>query len=190
MALRPSPRPRQTPTLFTREVNDMEIQTRQSRATGSYVGAIILIVIGVAALVANLGGSKYVEESVLLVLGAAFLVAYAFQRRYGYLVPGGIMTGFGAGVLASSLAGATDGGPYAVIGGGLGFLLIFAVDLLVARVSTRWWPVIPGGVLVLAGTAMSAGNDQYVHQLQVWSPVLLIALGLAILLARLRPAGR
>lgn len=168
----------------------MEIQGRHSRSTGSYVGALILIVIGVAALVANLGGSKYVEESVLVVIGVAFLIAYAFTRRYGYLVPGGILTGFGAGVLASSLVGTGDGGPYAVIGGGLGFLLIFALDYLVARVSVRWWPVIPGGALVLTGSAMTGAGDAYVRQLQTWSPVLLIALGIAILLARVRPVTR
>lgn len=162
----------------------------ESSKSGSYVGAIILIVIGVVALAANLGGGKYVGDSLLLALGLAFLIGYAFTRRYGYLVPGGILTGLGGAVLATSLSGTSDGGAYALIGGGIGFLLIFALDLLVSRINRRWWPVIPGALMIVAGSATATGNDVFVRQAQVWAPVLLIAIGLVILIARPRPVSR
>ena len=55
----------------------MEIRNDRSRNSGAYVGATLLIVIGLCALVANLWGSKYVYESIPLAIGVAFLVAYA-----------------------------------------------------------------------------------------------------------------
>jgi hypothetical protein len=154
------------------------------------VGATLLIVIGLCALVANLWGSKYVYESIPLAIGVAFLVAYALTRQYGFLVPGAILFGVGAGLLASSLLNASDGGPYVVIGGGIGFLLIFCVDMLVSGNTNCWWPVIPGGLMVLVGAGTAGENQGFIRQLEVWSPILLVALGVFILVAHLRQPRR
>jgi hypothetical protein len=163
--------------------------SQKARNSGAYVGAAILIVIGLIALVANLGGSSYVYQSIPLVIGVAFLLAYSLTRQYGFLVPGGILTGVGAGVLTSSLSDPAAGGAYVVLAIGLGFLLIFAVDVLVSRATSRWWPVIPGGLMLLIGTGIASDSEGVTRQLQVWSPVLLIALGVLILLARVRERG-
>jgi hypothetical protein len=168
----------------------MDTRNDMTRNSGAYVGATLLIVIGLCALVANLWGSKYVYESVPFAIGVAFLVAYALTRQYGYLVPGGILSGVGAGLLTSSLLNASDGGPYTVIGGGIGFLLIFCVDMLVSRITMRWWPVIPGGLMVLIGTGMAGENQDLIRQFEIWSPLLLIALGVVILVARIRQPSR
>jgi len=168
----------------------MEIRNDRSRNSGAYVAATLLIVIGLCALVANLWGSKYVYESIPLAIGVAFLVAYGLTRQYGFLVPGGILSGVGAGLLASSLINASDGGPYVVIGGGIGFLLIFCVDMLVTRNTMRWWPVIPGGLMVLVGAGTAGESQGLIRQFEVWSPILLIALGVLILVARLRQPSR
>lgn len=164
----------------------MEIQRDSGRNSGAYVGATILIVIGVCALVANLGGSTYVYESIPLAIGVAFLVAYALTRRYGFLVPGGILSGVGAGVLTSSILNVSDGGPYVLIGGGIGFLLIFCVDALVSRSTARWWPVIPGGLMLLAGGGTLSQSNDFRRQFEIIAPLLLIGLGVLILLSRTR----
>lgn len=164
----------------------MDIAPRHTHNSGAYVGAAFLIVIGLFALIANLGGPRIGEEAVPLVIGIAFMVAYGMTSRYGFLVPGGILTGVGGGIWLASLLGATDNGPYAVIGGGLGFLLIYALDILRSGRSARWWPVVPGVLMVLVGSGMAAGNQELVRQIGTWSPVLLIALGLWILFARSR----
>lgn len=55
------------------------------------LSGVILIVIGIVFLAAQryrLGG-----EAVVAAIGIAFLAAFAYTRNYGYLVPGGIMTG-------------------------------------------------------------------------------------------------
>jgi uncharacterized membrane protein len=168
----------------------MEIRNDRNRNSGAYVGATLLIVLGLSALVANLWGSKYGYESIPLAIGVAFLVAYALTHQYGFLVPGGILSGVGAGLLASSLINASDAGPYVVIGGGVGFLLIFCIDMLVSRAAMRWWPVIPGGLMVLIGTGTAGENQDVLRQFEVWSPVVLIAIGVLILFARLRQPSR
>ena len=168
----------------------MEKGVNTSRGSGAFVGAAILIVIGVAALIGNLGGGQYVGESLALAIGVAFLVAYVMTRQYGYLVAGGILSGVGAGVLIGSALNASDSGSFATIGGGLGFLLIYAVDVVAGRVSSRWWPVVPGALMLVAGTSTVNDSAGLARQFEIWSPVLLIALGVLILISRGRRANR
>ena len=146
------------------------------------------IVIGLAALVANLGGDKYVYEAIPLAMGVAFFVAYASTRQYGFLVPAGILSGLGAGLVASTIFNATDQqvAPYVVDGLGLGFLSIFAIDVLVARTASRWWPLVPGGVMVVIGSSATLSRQQVTDQFGIWMAVFLIVLGVAMLFTRTR----
>lgn len=162
---------------------------KPAQNSGAYVGAALLIVIGGAALIGNLGGSDYVYLSIPLALGVAFFIAYAATRQYGFLVPAGILTGVGAGLLAATVANVADTGPYAAIGGGLGFILIYALDVAISRTATRWWPVVPGALMVVAGSTTAVNDQLVIRQLQIAAPVVLIALGVFILvsLARRRP---
>lgn len=164
----------------------MEVHPKQARSSSSYVGAVLLIVIGLGVLVNNLGGQRFGGSFVPLAVGVAFLVAYAVDRKYGYLVPGGILTGVGAGMLTASLLNVSDQGALAAIGGGIGFLLIYAVDLITSGTAARWWPVIPGSLMVVAGASVASNNNDVIRQLGQWSPLLLIALGVWILVARSR----
>jgi hypothetical protein len=138
---------------------------------------LFLILIGAALLGATttgLGG-----EVVVAFLGIAFLAAYAATRAYGLLIPGAILSGLGAGIIAES-AGAP--GEAVVLGLGLGFLAIPVVDLLVARPRPAWWwPLIPGGILTVIGAAELTGIDDAARYLV---PVLLIVIGAALLLRR------
>ena len=154
--------------------------------SGAYIGAAILILIGVTALVANLGGSKYVYEAIPLALGVAFAIAYATTRQYGFLVPAGILSGVGAGLVLSSLLGTNDAGTLVLIGGGLGFLAIFAVDMLVPNVSVRWWPLIPGGLMLVVGASTANASEEVIRQLQIWSPLFLVGIGVVLLLTQVR----
>jgi hypothetical protein len=168
----------------------MDTSPKQTRNSGTYVGAAILILVGLFALMANLGGPRIGEEAIPLAIGIAFMVAYAFTRRYGYLVPGGILTGVGGGILVASLLGLSDNGPLAVIGGGLGFLLIYAVDVARSGLAARWWPIVPGALMVLIGAGTAAQNQGWVQQVGTWSPLLLIVLGIWIIVARGRQPSR
>lgn len=139
------------------------------------IWGIFLIGIGVAALAA----SVYPEMGtvILLVLGLGLLTLFAVTREYGALVPGGILTGLGAGILASTamtLADEATGGVI-VAGLGLGFLSIWVIGLLFRLEENHPWPLIPGAILTTVGAALLIG-EQAVELLRFW-PVIIIALG-------------
>lgn len=144
---------------------------------GGVVGGLILIGLGLAFFamrIWELSGSV-----VLLGLGAAFLVAWTATRTYGLLVPGGILTGLGAGVLLEEQRLLGDG--VVVLGLGLGFLAIWLLDLVLggAQARRRWWPVIPGGVLLVVGMTIGVPGLEDIWQ---WAwPVALMVIGAIVL---------
>ena len=143
----------------------------------------ILIALGALFFVVQLtdGGG----EAVVAVIGGAFLVAYAFTRQYGFLVPGGIMTGLGVGIVLQNEATPEAGG-VVVIGLGVGFLLLYAIDLLVRQGAALWWPIIPGGILTAIGVLIEADQVQILNQLEWAWPLVLIAIGVIVLFLQVR----
>lgn len=114
-------------------------------------------------------------------VGAAFLIAYLATRRFGLLVPGGIVTGLGVGLVVTA-----QGGPEAapLLGLGLGFLSISAIDRLLGEGDAAWWPLIPGGILTVLGGAQITGIRDAGRFLV---PAALILVGAVLVL---RPARR
>ena len=145
--------------------------------------AVVLIAIGVIGVItqywrpnADIGGW------VVMVIGLGFLGLFAYTRTYGYAVPGGIMTGLGAGIVVSQTvpwATSEGEGGAVVLGLGLGFLSILLLQTLAAEVRNSWWPVIPGGILATVGTALLIGG-QAVQALDYWG-IALVAIGLIVL---------
>ena len=126
---------------------------------GSLTGGLVLIALGLAFLAMQffeqIGGSV-----VLLSLGAAFLTAHLIYRVYGLLIPGCILLGLGAGLLAEETALVPAISEPVVVGLGIGFMLIWVIDRVFTRRGPRgsWWPLIPGSILLLVGIAESLGN--------------------------------
>ena len=149
------------------------------RDMGGWLPGVVLIAVGVtlfAVQLLNLDG-----DVIVLVIGLVFAVAYAATRRYGLLIPAGIMTGLGSGIL---LENSGVMGEPVVLGLGLGFLAIYAGDLIStgAREPGRWWPLIPGTILtIIAGAESTFGADGARVIAQGW-PILLIAAGAWLLL--------
>lgn len=144
-----------------------------------WLPGVILIAVGLTLFAVQLLNLN--ADIIVLVIGLVFAVAYAATRRYGLLIPAGIMTGLGAGIL---LENAGVMGEPVVIGLGLGFLAIYAGDLLVtgARAPGRWWPLVPGTILTLiAGVESTFGADGARVIAQGW-PIILIAAGAWLLL--------
>lgn len=134
---------------------------------------VLLILLGgllLAVTRTGLGG-----EVVPAAIGVAFLIAWAATRQYGLLVPGGILTGLGIGILAQEQSG-YDG--LVVLGLGLGFLLILLGD----PGAGRWWPLIPGGILTVIGFVALADQGGWVGDVARWWPALLIVAGVWFLL--------
>lgn len=168
--------------------------TAQGAGTGprdQITFAIILIVVGVGGLAmqllqppADIGGW------VVLLIGLGLLGAFTYTRQYGYLIPGGIMTGLGAGIaISESFTFANDEatGGVIVLGLGLGFVSIWAIGSIVRLAENHWWPVVPGGILTIVGAALLIGG-QAVDLLDYWG-VAVVALGLFVLWRALTAGG-
>lgn len=140
-----------------------------------------LLLIAVGLVLYFLQGTTEGHVTVFLLLGGLFIAAYFSRREYGLLVPGGVLTGLGLGLLAEdwSLLDATQPVP---LGLGLGFLLIFVVDRLYTRAG-NWWPLIPGGILVLVGIGLQRGIVRWVFR-EGW-PLALVAAGVFLILRSL-----
>ena len=149
------------------------------RDMGGWLPGVILIAVGAtlfAVQLLNLDG-----DVIVLVIGLIFAAAYATTRRYGLLIPAGILTGLGAGIL---LENSGVMGEPVVLGLGLGFLAIYAVDLVStgARTPGRWWPLVPGGILTIIAAAESTFGPDGARLISQGWPILLIAAGAWLLL--------
>lgn len=127
----------------------------------------------------------------LAALGGAFLVAGVLRREAGLMIPGGILTGLGLGVVLVS-------GRFAFLNGdqqGAVFMAAFAFGWLLITVftavftaETQWWPLIPGGIMALISASLffegQLGN--VMNLFAVAGPLLLIGLGLFVLLKAFR----
>ncbi len=161
-----------------------------TRARNQLAAAATLISIGAGSLA--LRAAETVPGSgswIVLVVGIAFMVAHAVTRKYALLVPGGILTGLGAGIAISQQLPVTDQmvTGTVVLGLGLGFLSIWAVGSLFRVTGNHWWPLVPGGILALVGGSLLAGG-QTAQILDYW-PIVLVGAGLLVLW-RARVAAR
>jgi hypothetical protein len=138
------------------------------------IPGLVLIVLGIAFLLAQY--FEFGPALFLILLGLVFLVPYALTRSYGLLIPGCILAGVGLGlVFDRPPLGTAIAVP---LGLGLGFIAIFVLQLIVARQS-HWWPLIPGGLLVLVGIAEGIPQAQVLFE-KGW-PLILVLAGLLIL---------
>jgi len=148
---------------------------RSQVATG-----IALVVIGVVAL-----ALQYFEGPgravILLLAGGSFIATYFYSDIYGLLIPGGILSGLGLGILGE-WAELSVKDPNA-IGLGIGFASIYVIERLYRR-RAHWWPLIPGVILIVSGLGAHFGDVG--HILWRWSPAVLVILGLVLVYRALR----
>jgi len=153
----------------------------EGRNDGAWVGGLILIVIGLVFLAGQFvtNASHYV----VLGVGLTFLVAFFATRNYGFLVPAGIVSGVGVGLVLMLVEPGRIGSGLLLVSLGIGFIAIWVVGALFRLRENHPWPFIPGGILVTVGTISLAGT-RYGDVARLAWPVALIVLGLAFLLRR------
>jgi hypothetical protein len=144
-----------------------------------WLPGVILIVVGGTLFAVQLLNLD--ADVIVLVIGLVFGSAFVAARRYGLLIPAGILTGLGTGILLEDFG--VIGEPV-VLGLGLGFLAIYGADLLTsgARAPGRWWPLIPGTILTVIAGAESTFGEEGARVIKQGWPVILIAAGAWILL--------
>ncbi len=124
-----------------------------------------------------------------LLLGFAMLAWGSLTHRTGWLIPGGVLSGIGLGILAME-------GPWnfpAEMQGGI-FLVCFAfgwfaITLLSAIFTcTQWWALIPGGIMaVIGGAILVTRGGIHWQDLNLVYAAVLIVVGLLLLFFRSRP---
>lgn len=143
------------------------------------IAGAVLIAVGVVLLIALQSGVG--GEIVVAAIGVGFLVGYALRRHYAFLVPGGILTGLGIGIVFETRYG---GGAAVLLGLGAGFLSIYVIDAPARQRMGGWWPLIPGGILTVIGLALAAGQSGLLQAVGRWWPAILIIIGVYVLLRR------
>jgi len=160
----------------------------RARHTRGPLGGIMLIVIGFIALLWRFLPNDWMALWPLPLLGLAFFVWGFLAQEVGLLIPGGILTGIGAGVLLINALRGSYSDPS--LGGifmltfAAGWALITAASRLIHR--TVWWPLVVGGIIALVGVALIvSGSAPVVLEALAWlPPLLLIALGAWIVIRR------
>ena len=147
------------------------------------VAGVILVLFGLATLLQRwLDIGNYI----VIVLGVGMLVWGSISHRSGWIIPGGVLSGIGLGILAMQ-------GPWQIpIADQNGvFLLCFAmgwflITLLTALFTcTQWWALIPGGIMALIGGSILVTNGAIRWMdLNLVYAVILIVIGLILLVTR------
>jgi len=157
-------------------------QKTNRRYTGGLIAGIILILMGISALLEQWFD---IGMYVVLLLGAAMLVWGSYSRQGGWIIPGGVLSGIGLGILALE-------GPWhfpMVLQSGI-FLLCFAfgwftITALSALFTTCtiWWALIPGGIMALLGGSIlvTRGAIRWEDLNLVYAGIL-ICIGLVLLI--------
>jgi hypothetical protein len=155
------------------------------------IAGVMLIAFGLVALLATLINSNILGLSILPTLGILFIVWALLARLPGLMIPGGILTGLGVGILLSDVAfGSASGdirGGIIVLGLGVGFLMILPLIWLISP-DRHWWALIPGGILALIGIALLVGGGalNVLNVLGKFWPVVPIIVGIYLIWQILR----
>lgn len=153
--------------------------TSQSRA--ALVVGFVLVLIGGGALVSEL--LPEFDRYVPVVIGLGLLAVFFVTRAYIALIFGAILTGVGAGLIVSDLffPRSDADGPGATLGLGFGFVGIWVVSLLMRLKEHHFWPLIPGGILLLVGTGLVL--DLFEGDLSRWViPSIIVVFGVLVML--------
>jgi len=139
-----------------------------------------LVVIGIVALaLQHFAGPG--RAAVLLIAGGSFIATYFYTEIYGLLIPGGILSGLGLGILGEWWGAALKDSN--AVGLGVGFVAIYVIER-VYRHRSHWWPLIPGGILIVSGFGARFGDVG--HILWQWAPVVFVVLGIVIVVRAIR----
>lgn len=171
----------------TQEIKDREPANGQKN---NYIPGAILVIIGLVALFGQFLAQFNLSYLILPGLGLAFLVWGIAARQVGFLIPGGILSGIGLGVIMAQSVGGLE--MDSEMSGAI-FLLSFAagwglITLLSAifTAETHWWPLIPGGIMALIGGALLVGEPAMAvleFAGRVW-PAILIIIGVYLIWRR------
>ena len=154
--------------------------SRASSSRNALLGGFVLVLVGGAALASELWPD--VDRYIPLVIGLGLLGVFAINRAYVALVGGAIMTGIGTGLLVADVfPGDNVDGPGAVLGLAFGFIGIWLVGSVMNLREHHFWPLIPGGILLLVGIGLVL--DLFTDDIsRLFVPAVVVVVGVLIML--------
>ncbi len=144
--------------------------------SGRVAAGLALILLGAALYILERSAGLD-AAAVFFLIGGAFFVAYLYRREFGLLISAGVLLGFGAGTFLEQTR--FNFGQPTLWGLGLGFISITVIGLIYERKS-RWWPLIPGGILILLGLPRVGNAIDFL--LANW-PLALVLAGVILLIS-------
>jgi hypothetical protein len=164
------------------QMNEVESKKAAGSRHTPIIAGIMLVLAGATFL-----AGQYVDIKIMTLalpmFGVLMLGAGVFRRSSGWMIPGGILTGVGLGVLLIEDT-ALDEDAVLLLTIAFGFALITVLSRLFAE-RALYWPLIPGSLMALVGVGFLLGGV-WMQVLEVigslW-PVGLIAVGVAIVAA-------
>ena len=144
---------------------------------------VILIIFGLATLLQRwLDIGNYI----VLLLGLGMLVWGSVSHKTGLIIPGGVLTGIGLGILVMQgpwhFPAADQNGIF-LLCFALGWFLITLLTAIFTR--TQWWALIPGGIMaVIGGTILVTNGAVRWMDLNLVYAAVLIIVGLFLLVFR------
>ena len=158
----------------------VEVDTKRGQRhvadRGNLIGGVVIIAIGVLLLVAQ--NVDQVGQYVPLLVGASLMLGFVVTRQYGFLVPGAIVSGVGVGIVLVANDPTGTRGPLFLVALGLGFISIWVLGGVFQVPENHWWPIVPGGILLLIGAIAMLG-EQARQYLDYW-PLVLVVIGMAL----------
>ena len=163
--------------------------TVSTERRNTLVGGALLVAIGLLVLLAQNVKTESLGLLFLPALGGLFLIAGIVGRQVGFIIPGGILTGIGLGVIFTqnsqiAVTETAQGGVF-FLGFALGWFLITVLSKLFTP-ETQWWALIPGAIMALIGGGLMLGGAA-LNVLEFagrWWPLILVGLGLVIIVRR------
>ncbi len=157
-----------------REISEQALRRRGELGT-------FLIILGSLLLIDMLSKESIVGLLILPAIGLLSMSWGVITKETSLIIPGGISSGLGWGVLLAQKAfGTTAGnvqGGVIVLGLAAGFLIIIPLSQLIQRAHP--WPVIPGGILGVLAILLLLGQSArpLLDMIGTWWPIAIIILG-------------
>jgi hypothetical protein len=154
-----------------------------NRRSHRIAGGVILILFGMATLLQRWFD---IGNYVVLLLGLGMLGWGSVSRRTGWIIPGGVLSGIGLGILVME-----SPWRFPIENQNGLFLLCFALGWFLITIltaiftCTQWWALIPGGIMALigGGILVTNGTVRWLDLNLVYA-LILIVVGLILLVTR------
>ncbi len=155
---------------------------------GAFIAGIILIIIGIAILLRNLG---FLGPGIFVTaIGASFLIAYAFKRLLGFLIIGMVLFWIGVAAIPvqAHIISSRLNGPLVLTALGISFIAVYA---FMGR-RRHWWPLVLGGILLLVGavgilSVLGVLPLTFAQLSSLILPIVLIAIGIWLIFRQFYP---